>query len=82
MPSFPIPATASTLGSTAGKHTRPALLPAAAKHAIRAAAETPGPDGIRVERALFLDLFGTGDQREGMRAFLEKREPRFGGPGT
>ena len=55
---------------------------AAAKHAIRAAAETPGPDGIHVERALFLDLFGTGDQREGMRAFLEKREPRFGGPGT
>jgi enoyl-CoA hydratase len=55
---------------------------AAAKHAIRAAAETPGPDGIRVERALFLDLFGTADQREGMRAFLEKREPRFGGTGT
>jgi enoyl-CoA hydratase len=51
---------------------------AAAKHAIRAAAETPGTAGIRVERALFLDLFGTADQREGMRAFLEKREPRFG----
>jgi enoyl-CoA hydratase/carnithine racemase len=29
-----------------------------------------------------LDLFGTADQREGMRAFLEKREPRFGGTGT
>ncbi len=28
--------------------------------------------------ALFLELFGTPDQREGMRAFLEKREPRFG----
>jgi enoyl-CoA hydratase/carnithine racemase len=51
---------------------------AAAKHAIRAAAEAPGTDGIRVERELFLDLFGTADQREGMRAFLEKREPRFG----
>ena len=55
---------------------------AAAKHAIRAAAETPGTEGIRVERALFLDLFGTADQREGMRAFLEKREPRFRAPGT
>jgi enoyl-CoA hydratase/carnithine racemase len=55
---------------------------AAAKHAISAATETPGHDGIRVERALFLDLFGTADQREGMRAFLEKREPRFGGAGT
>jgi enoyl-CoA hydratase/carnithine racemase len=26
----------------------------------------------------FLRLFGTPDQREGMRAFLEKREPSFG----
>jgi enoyl-CoA hydratase/carnithine racemase len=29
--------------------------------------------------ALFRNLFGTPDQREGMRAFLDKREPRFGG---
>jgi enoyl-CoA hydratase/carnithine racemase len=52
---------------------------AAAKAAIRAAVRTPGPDGIREERERFLDLFGTQDQREGMRAFLEKRPPRFGG---
>jgi enoyl-CoA hydratase/carnithine racemase len=52
---------------------------AAAKAAIRAAVRTPGPDGIREERERFLDLFGTRDQREGMRAFLEKRPPRFGG---
>ena len=51
---------------------------AAAKHAIRAATETSSTDGMRVERDLFLDLFGTEDQREGMRAFLEKRPPRFG----
>ena len=50
---------------------------AAAKAAIRAA-ETPGVAGIRAERELFLQLFGSPDQREGMRAFLEKREPRFG----
>jgi enoyl-CoA hydratase/carnithine racemase len=29
------------------------------------------------ERELFLALFGTSDQREGMRAFLEKRDPSF-----
>ena len=52
---------------------------AAAKTAIRAALLTPGPEGLAREVALFRDLFGTPDQREGMRAFLEKREPRFGG---
>ena len=48
---------------------------AAAKRAIRAA--EADREGFRTERRLFLDLFGTADQREGMRAFLEKREPRF-----
>jgi len=52
---------------------------AAAKAAISAAVATPGAPGIRVEREAFLALFGTPDQREGMAAFLEKREPRFGG---
>lgn len=51
---------------------------AAAKHAIRAAIVRPGPEGIAEERRRFLELFGTADQREGMRAFLDKREPRFG----
>ncbi len=53
---------------------------AAAKAAINAAVTTPGAEGIALERARFLALFGTPDQREGMRAFLEKREARFGSP--
>jgi len=52
---------------------------AAAKAAIRASLLTPGPAGLAAERDRFVRLFGTGDQREGMRAFLEKRDPRFGG---
>ena len=56
----------------------PRLALAAAKAAIAAAVETPGAAGIRAERAAFLALFSTPDQREGMAAFLEKREPRFG----
>ena len=51
---------------------------AAAKASIQAAVLTPGPDGFLREGELFRDLFGTQDQREGMRAFIEKREPRFG----
>ena len=51
---------------------------AAAKRALRAAVEVPGAEGIAEERALFLQLFATADQREGMAAFLEKRPPVFG----
>ena len=54
----------------------------AAKAAIRAAVQTPGSAGIATERALFLQLFGSPDQREGMRAFLDKRDPRFGAPAS
>lgn len=61
---------------TFAKGPREAL--AAAKVAIRAAFETPGAPGLASERAAFVALFDSADQKEGMRAFLEKREPRFG----
>ena len=57
----------------------PRVALAAAKAAIGAAISSPGAPGIQAEREAFLALFGTPDQREGMAAFLEKREPRFGG---
>ena len=49
------------------------------KRAINVAYETTLTEGVRAERAMFLSLFGTADQKEGMAAFVEKRKPVFGG---
>jgi enoyl-CoA hydratase len=48
-----------------------------AKQAVNRAFETTLTEGVRAERSLFLSLFGTPDQREGMAAFAEKRKPSF-----
>jgi enoyl-CoA hydratase len=48
-----------------------------AKQAVNRAFETTLAEGVRAERALFLSLFGTSDQREGMAAFAEKRKANF-----
>ena len=49
------------------------------KRAINAAFETTLAQGVATERALFLSLFGTADQVEGMAAFVGKRKPAFAG---
>ncbi len=50
---------------------------AMAKEAVNRAFEGTLAEGVRFERRLFLSLFGTEDQREGMAAFAEKRKPAF-----
>ena len=49
----------------------------AAKRAVDLAEELSLTEGVARERALFDGLFGTEDQQEGMRAFLEKRPAVF-----
>jgi enoyl-CoA hydratase len=48
-----------------------------AKRAVNAAYETTLKEGVQTERMLFLPLFGTHGQKEGMSAFVEKRTPQF-----
>ena len=48
-----------------------------AKEAVDAAYETTLAQGIMFERRLFHSTFATEDQKEGMSAFAEKRQPNF-----
>jgi enoyl-CoA hydratase len=48
-----------------------------AKEAINRSFEVPLAEGIRFERRVFHSLFATQDQREGMKAFVEKRKPEW-----
>ena len=50
-----------------------------AKEAINAAYETDLTQGLAHERRLFYLLFSSEDQKEGMAAFMEKRDPDFTG---
>jgi len=50
-----------------------------AKEAVNAAYEMSLTDALAHERRLFYLLFASDDQKEGMAAFLEKREPDFKG---
>ena len=48
-----------------------------AKAAVKASARLPMDQGLRYEQTLFTLVVSTEDKEEGVRAFLEKREPRW-----
>jgi len=64
------------IGQKIGALSAPSV--AMAKEAVNAAFESTLTEGVRTERRLFLSLFATEDQKEGMSAFAEKRKPAFG----
>jgi enoyl-CoA hydratase len=48
-----------------------------AKEAVNAAFQMPLDSGVLFERRIFHSVFASLDQKEGMRAFVEKRQPNF-----
>ncbi|MBX5475598.1 MAG: enoyl-CoA hydratase/isomerase family protein [Clostridia bacterium] len=58
---------------------RPPLAVRLGKDAVNRAFETTLTEGLAYERRNFYLLFATEDQKEGMRAFMEKRPPQFRG---
>ena len=58
---------------------RPPLAARLAKQAVIAAEETTLSAGLEHERRLYELAMATEDRVEGMKAFLEKREPKFEG---
>lgn len=59
--------------------TMPPLAVAAIKDVVRAGADVPLETALLLERKAFQILFDSQDQKEGMRAFLEKRTPVYQG---
>lgn len=75
VPAAELQAEAEQLAASIASKSLPALV--AAKAALDGALETGLEDGIALEAELFTGLFDTADQKEGMAAFREKREPNF-----
>ena len=75
VPAADLVAEAVKIGEKIAALSGPAV--AMAKEAVNAAFESTLTEGVRTERRLFLSLFATEDQKEGMTAFAEKRKPAF-----
>lgn len=61
------------VGNTIASYSQPIV--AMAKEAVNAAGELPLSEGLRLELRMFHSTFSSHDQKEGMKAFVEKRAP-------
>ena len=75
---FPAKDLMSEVAKIAQKIVEKSLLSSmAVKECVNRAQETSLAEGLMFERRVFHSLFATEDQKEGMAAFLEKRQPQF-----
>lgn len=75
VPAADLVAEALKTAETIASMSRPAVM--MTKESVNRADETSLAEGVRFERRVFHAMFGTDDQREGMKAFIEKRAPQF-----
>lgn len=68
---------ALTAASRIASYSQPIVM--MAKETVNRAQETTLSEGGRFERRVFLSMFATEDQKEGMQAFIEKRKPSWKG---
>jgi enoyl-CoA hydratase len=66
---------AMKVAETIANYSLPSVL--AGKEAINRAFESGLSEGMAFERRIFHSLFATQDQKEGMKAFVEKRKPEW-----
>ncbi len=70
---------AATMESAREWATKPTVAIAAAKRALNKGFGTPVSEGLLIERDAFNQSFKTEDAREGVAAFIAKREAEFNG---
>jgi enoyl-CoA hydratase len=66
---------AMKVADTIANMSLPSVL--AAKESVKRAFESSLAEGVIFERRIFHSLFATEDQKEGMKAFIEKRKPEW-----
>ena len=77
---FPAPDVYERAVDTAKEYAKgPTIALRAAKVSVTWGGRVDLRTGLVIERETFTDLFATEDQKEGMKAFIEKRQAEFKG---